>query len=546
MSRASRGLLFGVGILLSVSVVTGAQTNTAAAPKYRIAGVVVSRTDGHPLARARVSIVNVKDKKDAFSIVTSDDGKFEFVGVSAGKYSLVGGKRGYLSGGLDQHEQFWTALVTGAGVDTENIVLRLWPAAYITGKVLDEAGDPVRQATVSLFRISHDEGVSQIEDGQGAATDDLGSFELGPQGPGTYFVAVQTTPWYAIHPVTRNQDGSRNNSAQVDSALDVAYPLTYYSDVTDPEAATPITLHGGDRTQIEIHMSPVQALHILFRSPEGANNGAWLPQLLNTGLGQDFRVPGEFVQQVSDGFFEITGVPPGRYTVRASDGTRQTEIKQMDLVSDGEELNSAGGAAFSNLKVSLQIRGGGPLPANLSVGVRRPHRQIEVYQPINSKGEAQLQNIAPGQYEVVAFASGKQYFIAQITSGDAQVSGHLVTVTAGTNISASVSLITGTETVHGFVRNGDKAIAGAMVVLVPKDPINNPDLFRRDQTDLDGSFQLNSVVPGSYTILAIQDGWDLDWSQPAAMTAYLKNGQPVEISDQRSFTLSQPVQVQAK
>jgi hypothetical protein len=157
-----------------------------------------------------------------------------------------------------------------------------------------------------------------------------------------------------------------------------------------------------------------------------------------------------------------------------------------------------------------------------------------------------LEGIPPGQYELVVFAPDRQYFIAQITSSDAQISGHLLTITPGANVSVAASLITNTESVHGFVKNGDKGFAGAMVVLVPKDPINNPDLFRRDQSDLDGSFQFNSVVPGFYTIVAIQDGWDLDWSQPAAMVSYLKNAEAVEVGNQRSLTLAAPVQVQPR
>ena len=39
------------------------------------------------------------------------------------------------------------------------------------------------------------------------------------------------------------------------------------------------------------------------------------------------------------------------------------------------------------------------------------------------------------------------------------------------------------------------------------------DLFRRDQSDLDGTFTLQGIVPGRYTVLAIEGGWELDWSE---------------------------------
>jgi hypothetical protein len=53
-----------------------------------------------------------------------------------------------------------------------------------------------------------------------------------------------------------------------------------------------------------------------------------------------------------------------------------------------------------------------------------------------------------------------------------------------------------------------------MVVLVPRNPEANGDLFRRDQSDLDGSFALHKVIPGPYTVCAIENGWDLDWGKP--------------------------------
>ena len=56
-----------------------------------------------------------------------------------------------------------------------------------------------------------------------------------------------------------------------------------------------------------------------------------------------------------------------------------------------------------------------------------------------------------------------------------------------------------------------------MIVLVPQDAANNSPLFRRDQSDSDGSFTLLNVVPGQYTVLALAQGWDLEWGNPAVL-----------------------------
>jgi hypothetical protein len=99
-----------------------------------------------------------------------------------------------------------------------------------------------------------------------------------------------------------------------------------------------------------------------------------------------------------------------------------------------------------------------------------------------------------------------------------------------------------------MVKREGKGFAGAMVVLVPEYPETNRDLFRRDQSDLDGSFSLRGVIPGSYTVLAIENGWDLDWSQPGVIAAYLKHGRKIEVVNQgsRPMTVAEPIEVQSK
>jgi hypothetical protein len=87
-----------------------------------------------------------------------------------------------------------------------------------------------------------------------------------------------------------------------------------------------------------------------------------------------------------------------------------------------------------------------------------------------------------------------------------------------------------------------------MVVLVPKDPGAHRDLFRRDQSDMDGTFSLPDVLAGSYTIIAIADGWDLNWSQPGVIAAYLSQGRNLEVGKQSApiITVSDPIKVQSK
>jgi hypothetical protein len=534
--------------LLAGRGLAAAQTSNASQAKipagYRIAGTVVSKIDTRPLAQARISLRDVKDREKVQSIITGEDGKFEFTGQPAGKYSLSGEKRGFISAAYDQHELFSTAIVTGAGLDTETLVLRLAPAAVIAGKVLDEVGEPVRHAMVALYYDDHSGGVDQIRQSSGAQTDDQGSYEITPVTPGTYFVSASAKPWYAVHPST-DARGQEADSATVDRSLDVAYPMTYYADVADADSATPIPIRGGERVQVDIHLSPVPALHLLFRVPGDGRNGFNFPQLQQPAFDGTTSVQGTGGRMVSPGVVEITGIPAGRYNVRMGGKGQGVQMNGVDLNKDGEEVDTSRGEALSSVKVSVLVPGEATLPAQLTVGLRSGHREVAASQAVDAKGQAELEQVPAGKYEVVVWGASKPYSVARLSAEGGTASGHTLTVGAGSSPSISLTLVSGSAEVSGIVKRAGKAFAGAMVVLAPNNPEANHDLFRRDQSDLDGTFILRGVVPGSYTVLAIENGWDLDWSQPGGMAAYLKHGQAIEISG-RTLNLAEAVEVQSK
>ena len=87
-----------------------------------------------------------------------------------------------------------------------------------------------------------------------------------------------------------------------------------------------------------------------------------------------------------------------------------------------------------------------------------------------------------------------------------------------------------------------------MVALVPKDPEAHLEMFRREQSDLDGTFVVRDVIPGSYTIVAVEDAWGFPWLQPGELGRYLLHGQELTITESMKGTvyLPEPVQVQPR
>jgi hypothetical protein len=111
-----------------------------------------------------------------------------------------------------------------------------------------------------------------------------------------------------------------------------------------------------------------------------------------------------------------------------------------------------------------------------------------------------------------------------------------------------VTITQGATCLTGFAKRDGKGVAGVMVVLVPAELSALQALARRDQSDSDGSFSLRDVAPGQYTLVAIEDGWELDWAQPEVIARYLRGGIAVTVSDKpgKLQPLAEPVPVQMR
>ena len=85
-----------------------------------------------------------------------------------------------------------------------------------------------------------------------------------------------------------------------------------------------------------------------------------------------------------------------------------------------------------------------------------------------------------------------------------------------------------------------------MVALVPKDPQIHGDMFRRDQSDSDGSFVLRGVIPGTYTLVAVEDAWGFAWNQPEVLNRYIQHGQNLTVGALMTNTVYLPEAVQVQ
>jgi hypothetical protein len=68
-----------------------------------------------------------------------------------------------------------------------------------------------------------------------------------------------------------------------------------------------------------------------------------------------------------------------------------------------------------------------------------------------------------------------------------------------------------------------------LVALAPEGFEGENNLMRVDQTDSDGTFRLEDVVAGKYTLIAVEDGWDGDWRSAEFLRRFVGGGKKMEV-----------------
>ena len=518
-----------------------------AAASERIAGHVVSALDGHPLGGATVLIGETPSGRMVQTVVADESGAFVFTGMKLGKYSLQGVAPGYLAASYDEHEQFSTAIVTGAGLPTEALVLRLPPAAVLSGHVTDEAGEPVRGAGVTLYRETHGEGTSRITRFRNAVADDLGAYEMGALPPGNYFVSAKGVPWYAVHPPQAASPGDVGVVSSIDPSLNVAYATVFYPGVTDSDGATPIPMKAGDQVTADLRVAPQPALRLTIHLGNDPQSRS-VPQIMRPVF-DDFE-PVDGPVQMAGADAEVDGLAPGRYQLRQSDprtgGTAKMTV--VDLASRSAEVSTAEGEEPGAVKLMVRDASGAALPPRMQISLLAKERGIGAGQVVNEKGEAEFSGLKPGQYHLAAYGGERQYHVLRLAVDGREAADRLVQVGPGSRLAVTASIAAGAIGVEGVAKRDGVPAAGAMIVLVPRDPESNAELFRRDQSDLDGTFLLQNVTPGTYTVLAIENGWTLEWGRANILTRYLAKGVVVTVpaAGRTSVRITEPVVVQAR
>jgi uncharacterized protein (DUF2141 family) len=307
-------------------------------PQFSIGGVVVNSQNGETIKRAQVVFVHFdlpepisrNDPRDAarsgtpvtISTFTDSSGAFRFSAVPAGNYSLSAQKPGFTPARSEGSRGLAGGLNLTASV--EGVQLGLTPFGVITGKVVDQEGQPVRGVNVLAMNERMVDGVRQSAAVRDVVTDDRGMYRLWNIMPGKYYVKAAGksggTFLYA-------GDMSPRYIA------DEAFAPTYFGGGTRLDAAQAINLDAGAEGRADLNLTMQPAYKVR------GSLGNFVPRrtVKFEILSGDEDVSVSRVSVNGDtGTFEIQDVLPGSFTLRA---TQNETSAELPISVGGEDLN---------------------------------------------------------------------------------------------------------------------------------------------------------------------------------------------------------------
>jgi hypothetical protein len=264
-----------------------------------VRGRVTRADNGQPLRNVRLELA---PSADAGGAVFSDaDGRFTFDRLPAGRYRLSAYKGGYVAVQLGQP---WAEGSQGPQVDVadgqvvDRVDLALVKAAVISGQVVDERGDEVADAMVTLMRQTWEEGYSYLRADRAAQdrSDDRGAFRLFDVPPGSYVLAVLVNDPSGSGPIAAYYPGTYSAT---DALSILVRPGQELGGMNVP---LPRTRRGS--------ISGV-ARRMDGRPLDGASVSVFPAQRQSVGISRSTEVK-------PDGTFVIDGVRHGEYSVRVS------------------------------------------------------------------------------------------------------------------------------------------------------------------------------------------------------------------------------------
>lgn len=495
---------------------------------YTLRGTVINSVSGETIRGALVQIYF----DGPSSMLTGPDGKFQFAGLPSGQSTIMVRKPGFFSeddfepSARGQH-------LAATGPNSSPVVLKLVPEGVIYGHISEEDGEPIEGLPVELLAQHLQNGKKIWDRRPQAVTDEDGNFRIAELQPGDYYLSAGPSRNPVTLPAQLSQSGAQG------------IPLVYYPVGSELAAAAPIPITPGKRVEINLTLAPQP-----FYRVSGSINGYAPGQPVNLQLRNSAGIPLPYNWRFDSatGSFRINGVPAGAYTLHAeaSDGRRNSLTATVPLTVNAD-LSGLHLILLPTVTIPIRMsviasRTGAErfweqenyFPAYVQL-VARNAGLFELRhgsQQVGERGSAslELQNIAPGTYSVEINPNGPLYVQSAISGTTNLLESDLSVAPGSSPQPIEITLRDDVAFLSGTVSLENQSLSAT--ILAFSEHASAPP--RIQPTYSGGNFQLSSLPPGTYKILAVDHPDRLEYANPEAVKKYLSKAREVTLSPEQS------------
>lgn len=446
-----------------------------------------------------------------YTASTGEDGSFAMKDIEPGRYRLSVMRNGYvrLEYGARGPGRPGATLNLNRGQRLTELNFALVKQSVITGRVVDEDGEPVSRASVFASRYAWIQGRKVLRPYGFSQTDDRGVYRIHDLPAGKYLVAAS--------PTTMGYVGIAQSRPALEEPEE-SYTPTYYPGTTDAATAAQVEAGVGTETQgIDIRMIKAPTVRVRGRvvNPFSTRPGRTIVTLLPRGV-QVFSSADRRPAMVDRrGNFEFRGVTPGAYILSTNyfeGGNRYAAQATLDVGRspvDGITLTIGPGEV---LEGAVKLEGDTPLPGGTDLRIALENRDAPMFG--SAMGEIKddlsfkVSNVQLGVVQVRLFGLPGGYYLKAARYGQEDVLANGLDLTQGAAGKLEVTISPAAARVEGVVLDAkQQPVQGASVVLAPDlaVPPARGDLFRSATTDQNGQYRLESLPPGKYRLFAFED-----------------------------------------
>jgi hypothetical protein len=480
-----------------------------------IRGQVIAADTGSAIRRAQVRIQSF-DARESRVIATDAQGRFELKDLPAGRYMMTASKAGFvtLQYGQRRPSESGTPIELADNQTIDKLMIALPRGGVIGGRIVDEFGEPVANASVMAMRYGYAAGTRRLMPAAGAntsdTTDDQGRYRLFGLPPGDYYVSATLR---AGGREIMDSSGERSG-----------YAPTYYPGTPNMAEAARVRLGvSQESTEVSFGLIATKLVtvsgHVLNSEGQPAAGGVvTLTSPGTTGRGAMFQMGGGGrIDQT--GSFRLPSVAPGNYELQARTAGRgdgqfaRTPLSVGAADVEGLTIVTAPGARVLGSVITDTGEAVDFRPQQLQIVARAATPELQLGggpggSRVNDDWTFELNNLTEARLIRVGAPQG--WTLKSVSANGADITDTPVEFPSGQTVSGVVVVLSKkVSALSGLVADArNRPVLDATVIVFPDDErlwTFQSRFVKTARPDLEGRYRIASLpAADNYLIIAVQ------------------------------------------